>query len=116
MSRILIHKHLKNARLTTEYGGWVYCTSCNKTIAYLCYVTYDIFKFEFTCSCGETGSVDIAFENTQKTKLSEKPLVLIKTRLCCPDDNSPLVTFVEKNLDKYSYELVCKLCNQLYKN
>jgi hypothetical protein len=110
-----MYKQLKNARLANEYGGWTYCTSCNKTIAYLCYITYDSFKFEFSCKCGETGSVDIAFENTQKTKFIDKPLVVMKNRLCCPTDNSPLVTFVEKNLDKYNYEIVCKPCQQLYK-
>jgi hypothetical protein len=115
MSRIPIHKHLINSRLLSGYGGWMYCTSCNKTIAYLCYITYDSFKFQFTCKCGETGSVDILFENTQETKLSEKPLVVIKNRLCCPNDNSPLVTFVEKNLDKFSYEIICKPCQQLYR-
>ena len=115
MSRIPIHKNLINARLASSYGGWMYCTCCNKTIAYLCYVTYDSFRFQFTCKCGETGSVDIAFEEIQETELSNKPLVVIKNRLCCPNDSSPLVTFVKKNLEKYSYELVCKPCQQLYK-
>jgi hypothetical protein len=115
MSRIPIHKHLKNSRLLSSYGSWIYCTGCNKTIAYLCYVTYDSFKFQFTCKCGETGCVDIAFGEIQETKPSDKPLVVIKNRLHCPNDSSPLVTFVEKNLDKYSYELVCNTCQQIYK-
>ena len=115
MSRIPIHKHLRNTRLANEYGGWMYCTSCNKTIAYLCYVTYDRFKFQFTCKCGESGNADIAFVNTQGAISSDKLPVAIKNRLCCPEDNSPLVTFVEKNLDKYSYEIVCKPCQHLYK-
>ncbi len=115
MSRTPIDKHLQNTRLANEYGGWMYCTSCNKTIAYLCYVTYDSFKFEFTCKCGETGSADIAFVDTQGAILSDKLPVTIKNRLCCPEDNSPLVTFVAKNLNKYSYEIVCKPCQHLYK-
>ena len=115
MSRIPIHKNLINARLASGYGGWMYCTGCNKTIAYLCYVTYGSFKFQFTCKCGETGSVDIAFEEIKETEFSDKPPVVIKNRLCCANDSSPLVTFVEKNLDKYSYELVCKACQQIYK-
>lgn len=115
MSRIPIRKNLINSRLLKAYASWIYCTSCNKTIAYLCYITYDSFKFQFKCKCGETGSVDIAFDDTHEPKLCDKSLVVIKNRLCCPNDSSPLVTFVEKNLDMYSYELVCKSCQQLYK-
>jgi len=35
---------LQNAHLLKNYGSWIYCDSCNKTVAYLCYVNYDYFK------------------------------------------------------------------------
>ena len=115
MPRIPIRKELKNSRLLSSYGSWIYCTNCNKTVAYLCYVTYDSFKFQFTCKCGKTGSIDIAFNDTSGAGQSNKALVKIKNRQCCPNDDSSLITFVDKNLEKYQYEIVCKSCNHLYK-
>ena len=41
-------KEIVNSRLLKDYASWIYCTSCNKTVAYLCYVTYDLFSFEYT--------------------------------------------------------------------
>jgi len=40
MGRVVKTKKLENARLLKEYASWIYCTSCEKTVAYLCYVTY----------------------------------------------------------------------------
>ena len=113
MARTPITKELVNSRLLKEYASWIYCTECNKTVAYLCYVTYDNFAFEYECSCGSKGSVHIEFEHTPM-KQSEQPLELIKNRLCCPVDKSPLVTFVDKNLKAYSYSIGCKECQNTY--
>lgn len=114
MARIPKHKELKNTRLANAYGGWVYCEGCNKTIGYLCYVTYDLLKLEYRCKCGNHGSLDIAFESDTE-RIAEQPLVTLKNRLCCPADESPLVTILAKNLDTYKYEVICKACNMKYR-
>lgn len=109
MARKPSKKELVNSRLLKEYASWVYCTGCSKTVAYLCYVTYDSFSFEYECQCGSEGSVTIEFEHGFM-KQENTPLETVKHRLCCPKDKSPLVTFVDKNLKSYSYSIGCKEC------
>lgn len=114
MARTPKQKELINSRLLKEYASWVYCTNCGKTVAYLCYVTYDDFNFTYSCACGSKGEVHISFDEVQDTSVGDKPLVAIKNRLCCPNDESPLVTLVDKNLESYAYSVVCKNCNTQY--
>jgi hypothetical protein len=113
MARKPIIKELTNSRLLKDYASWIYCMSCDKTVAYLCYVTYDAFDFEYTCTCGSHGHVRIEFERGEGAK-SSLPLIQIKNRLCCPSDNSPLLTIVEKNVDKYCFRVVCNSCDTEY--
>ncbi len=120
MSRIPKTKELINTRLASGYGGWIYCESCNKTIGYLCYVTYDSFMLSYQCKCNGSGSINIDFVDDSSTSAScsacatEDKLIIIKNRLCCPSDQSPLFTILDKNLDRYKYEVVCKSCNTKY--
>lgn len=108
-------KELVNTRLANGYGGWIYCESCNKTIGYLCYVTYDSFRLDYTCKCGGCGSIHLSFTDEAATvNQSNDSLILIKNRLCCPTDQSPLFTVLSKNLDCYKYEVVCNACNTKY--
>ena len=74
-------KELQNSRLLKEYASWAYCTACNKTVAYLCYVTYDLFDFEYTCNCGNHGKVYIEFDRSKSVQ-SDQALIVIKNRLC----------------------------------
>ena len=111
MARTPKYKELKNSKLLKDYASWIYCTNCNKTIAYLCYVTYDLFNFEYTCNCGGTGHVCIEFEHGEAGKSTE-PLKTIKNRLCCPKDNAPLLTIVEKNIKSYKFKILCNACHQ----
>ena len=115
MSRKPIKKELINTRLLKDYASWVYCTECNNTIAYLCYVTYDEFDFEYTCKCKNVGYVHIEFEHSGDVKQSCAPLVEVKNRLCCPEDHSPLVTVVDKNLQKYRLSVLCNKCSIRYR-
>ncbi len=114
MSRIPKIKELTNTKLASGYGGWIYCESCGKTIGYLCYVTYDSFQLFYQCKCGGGGSMHIAFDNGSSANLSENELIIIKNRLCCPSDHSPLFTLLDKNLESYKYEVLCKACNTKY--
>ena len=114
VARVPTRKELVNTRLLKEYASWIYCTGCNKTAAYLCYVTYDAFDFAYTCACGSKGEVHIAFGEVQHAAQSGKALVPVKNRMCCPEDHSPLVTFVEKNLKSYQCSVVCNGCNTRY--
>ena len=113
MARTPIRKELMNSRLLKDYASWIYCTGCNKTVAYLCYVTYDSFTFEYECRCGSKGSVHISFEHGE-LKQSDAALIPIKNRLCCPEDESPLVSFVNKNLRSYTFSVGCKVCQTVY--
>ena len=113
MARQPNQKRLENSRLLKDYASWVYCNNCNKTVAYLCYVTYDLFDFKYTCNCGSKGKVYIEFEHN-KPKMSEKQLKTIKNRLCCSEDDAPLVTIVDKNLKDYKFNIVCNKCNTNY--
>ncbi len=61
MARILKNKELVNTRLATNYGGWMYCTNCNKNIGYLCYVTYDRLNLKYECNCGSKRECIIRF-------------------------------------------------------
>ncbi len=114
MGRIVKTKSLENAKLLKEYASWIYCTSCEKTVAYLCYITYDKFDFEFTCNCGCRGHVYIDFGDLISSQASSKGLECIKNRMCCPNDKSALVTFVEKNLQSYNCKISCLKCAQEY--
>lgn len=114
MVRTLKYKELIKTRLANTYGGWIYCEGCNKTIGYLCYVTYNRFKMDYKCKCGSEGSAHLIFENEDTSKNAEQKMFTSKNRLCCPADESPLITILAKNLDTYKCEIVCKSCNVKY--
>ena len=112
MAQKLIAKELVNTRLANNYGGWIYCDVCSQTLGYLCYVTYNNVKLEYKCNCGNRGSLHLAVKDTENTIISSKKLVVIKNRLCCPEDHLPLITVLKQKLDFFSYQIVCKECNQ----
>ena len=114
MARKPVKKDLVNTRLLKEYASWIYCDKCDNTVAYLCYITYDKFDFEYQCACQNVGRVHIEFENGGNAKKSGEPLVEVKNRLCCRNDNSPLVTVVAKNLKGYKFSVLCNKCNTRY--
>ena len=116
VARKPIAKELTNTRLLKEYASWVYCTECNSTVAYLCYVTCDRFSFDYTCKCGNVGHVFIEFENpdADDVETSNESLIVVKNRLCCPRDESPLFSVVEKNITHFGYNVVCNTCNSDY--
>lgn len=114
MSRTPKMKELVSTKLASGYGGWVYCDSCGENIGYLCYVTYDSFKFSYKCKCSAHGSIHLAFEYDSPTNSSENGLITIKNRLCCPRDNSPFFTILFKKIVSYRYEVVCTNCNTKY--
>jgi hypothetical protein len=107
---------LENARLLKRNGSWMYCTSCNKTVGYLCYTTYLDFSFAFTCNCGMQGKIHLWYGNKAKAGAVTADLTMVKNRLCCPNDNSPLFTIVDKNVSAVKYSVVCKKCNTLFSN
>lgn len=115
MARVPKEKEVKATRLANTYGGWMYCEGCQKTIGYLCYVTYQQFDFIYECQCGNEGSVHISFETEYKGEESKHKLVPIKNRLTCPQDQSPLVSISDKKLKHYAYHAVCAQCHQVYK-
>ena len=116
MAQKIKRKELVNTELANTYGGWIYCGGCKQTIGYLCYVTYDNFNLKYECKCGNVGEIILESEDFITPKPSDKPLTIIKNRLCCPEDLSPLITVLSKKLNSYSCEVVCKWCNKKYMN
>lgn len=109
--RWLSNKELVNTRLASGHGGWVYFAGCGENIGYLCYVTYDSFRFSYRCKCGGQG---IAFEGDSFAGCGEQALVTVKNRLCCPSDQSPLFTILPQKLKNCKYEVVCTKCKTKY--
>lgn len=114
MARVLKTKELEHTKLAANYGGWMYCTHCNTNIGYLCYVTYDKLDFKYTCQCGGKGSVFIEFEDSKDGCHSKDDMITIKNRLCCPKDDSPMITILENKLKNYQFEITCKSCGTIY--
>ena len=116
MAEYIKYKQVIHARLLKDYASWIYCDKCNNTIGYLCYVTYQQFQFHFNCQCGNNGSIVIEKGETNKqVKISDDELIMIKNRLCCAEDQTPLVTILEDKLKSYTCEITCKMCGKLYK-
>ena len=105
----------ENAHYLKSYASWLYCDHCNKTIAYLCYVTYRYFRISFTCACGCTGFAENRYEGAVITREQTGKLACGNSkRYCCVKDDSPLFSLVTKNLVAYKVEVVCKACGSRY--
>jgi len=115
MARAIKNKELENTRLATNYGGWMYCDKCNENIGYLCYSTYDRLELKYQCNCGSTGSVLLDFKDSKLGKYCNDELVIVKNRLCCPKDNDPLITVLDKKVSSYEMQITCKSCEKIYK-
>ena len=88
---------------------------CNENIGYLCYSTYDRLELKDKWNCGSQGSALLYFEDSKLGKNSDEELVIIKNRYCCPKDNEPLITLLDKKLASYEMEITCKNCASVYK-
>lgn len=114
MARQVKTKNLENTRLAANYGGWTYCTECDENIGYLCYATYDKINLKYECKCGSRGSICIDFEDSKEGVKCDDDLIIIKNRMCCPKDSSPLITLLSKKLKTYDLEITCKECGKAY--
>lgn len=109
-------KEIENGRILKNNGSWMYCNNCNKTVGYLVYSTYQDFEFNFNCKCGSQGSFKLGHQTGVLVKPSPDKLKMIKNRLCCPNDDSPLFTIIDKNIEKVKYSVICKKCLTKYAN
>lgn len=115
MARVVKNKELINTRLAANYGGWIYCDKCGENIGYLCYSTYDRLKLEYKCNCGSRGNILLDFEDSEPGQACDGELVIIKNRFCCPKDQEPLVTILDKKIADYNLEITCKACGGIYR-
>ena len=106
----------QNAHFLKGHASWLYCDNCNKTVAYLCYVTYRYFRFSFICSCGGHGWVENSFGAIDLESLSANTPARspANKRYCCASDGSSLFSPVPKNLQSYKARIVCAQCNTKY--
>lgn len=109
-------KEIENGRLLKKNGSWMYCDKCNNTVGYLCYSTYQSVKFNFQCKCGSSGSFNLKYATDLNAIKSSKQLTKNKNRLCCPNDESPLFSIADKNIEKLDYAIVCKECGCEFSN
>lgn len=115
MGRVLKNKDLKNTRLATNYGGWMYCTNCNQNIGYLCYSTYDSLELDYVCNCGSSGHAFLDFQDSTVGSSSNQDMIIVKNRFCCPLDQSPLITILKDKVQSYNLSITCKSCGKVYK-
>lgn len=115
MARTIKNKELERTKLAANYGGWMYCTECNENIGYLCYATYDKLNLHYECNCGNHGSAFIDFEDSKDGHSCNDELITIKNRFCCCEDESPLITILDKKVKSYALEITCKSCGKIYK-
>lgn len=114
MARTLKTKELTNTRLAANYGGWMYCDACNENIGYLCYSTYDRLKLNYQCNCGNCGSAVLDFDDSKDGNEENAELIIIKNRFCCPKDQEPFITILDKKVKSYQMEITCKSCGSIY--
>jgi len=112
-----ISKILTNSRLLKTYGSWLYCTSCNKTVAYFCYTTYRSINYKYNCKCGNIGEITLVEDGYeyQKDQNFEKKMILKENRFCCINDESPIFSVVTKQISSYEYIVTCLQCNEIFK-
>lgn len=115
MARSLKNKELINTRLAANYGGWMYCDQCNENIGYLCYSTYDHLELHYQCNCGSKGSAKITFDDSKAGSECDDEMITIKNRFCCPKDQEPLITILDKKVMSYEMKITCKDCGSIYK-
>ncbi|MDE5888967.1 MAG: hypothetical protein K2H20_03000 [Bacilli bacterium] len=115
MARVLKNKELIKTRLATNYGGWMYCDTCNENIGYLCYATYDRLELKYKCNCGSEGSAILDFEDSHTGKECNDELVIVKNRFCSLSDNSPLIQTLDKKVAHYEMIITFKACESVYK-
>lgn len=111
-----LKKEITNGRMLKNNGSWLYCGKCNNTVGYLCYSTYQQFQFHFKCKCGNLGSFSLSYQTEANTMKSNQELLLNKNRWCCPNDESPLFTIVDKNIENSTYKVTCNKCLTEYQN
>lgn len=113
MAKRIIKQEVKNSRLLKSYGSWLYCTNCNKTVAYICYTTYQWIKVNFKCYCGSTGGLILKEESYEisEQKISSDELIMKGNRYCCPNDEDPILSINLKNIIDFEYEGACLKCS-----
>ena len=104
-----------NTRLAANYGGWMYCDKCNENTGYLCYATYDRLEFKYKYNSVSIGIALLYFEDSEIAQNRNDELVIIKNRFCCLNDNSPLITILDKKVTDYEMRITCKSCKRVYK-
>jgi hypothetical protein len=114
-----IERRNTNSRLLKNYGSWLYCTSCNKTVAYICYTTYQWVRISFQCSCGSEGNLELkeagAIIAEQIRHDCDHKLIMKNNRYCCPVDEEPLFSVVTKQVTMFEYEVSCLKCKISYR-
>ena len=54
------------------------------------------------------------FEDSKTGQNCNDELVIIKNRFCCPKDEEPLITILDKKVASYELKVTCKACSNIY--
>jgi hypothetical protein len=68
------------------------------------------------CKCGNKGAFRLRYQTENELTKANDELKMIKNRLCCLKDDSPLFTIVDKNIEQVNYKVTCKKCSTTYEN
>ena len=110
-----IERTTDNCRLLKSYGSWLYCSHCNKTVAYLCYTGYKQIILAFECSCGAHGKILLKESGAEPaTTPSAGELELMKNRYSCPKDGTAFFSVVGERAKSVSYQVQCADCGLSY--
>ena len=112
-----IERKNTNSRLLKNYGSWLYCTNCNKTVAYICYTTYQWIKISFQCTCGSNGDLELKETGAILAEQIDhyNKLIIKNNRYCCAVDEEPLFSLVAKQTTMFEYAVSCLKCKTLYR-
>lgn len=61
------------------------------------------------------GKVLLDFCDSKIGQNCSQELIVIKNRFCCPKDNNPLITILDKKISNYEMKITCKSCENIYR-
>lgn len=102
---------VKNNIPHTAGGSWFYCGGCAAALGYVYSATHRQLQLAFTCACGCFGTVELPHGSEQTIQASAAFLQKKNNQLCCPHDETPFFSLLEKKLVGYSYSAVCATCS-----
>ena len=101
-------------RIAHDNGSRIYCSQCGNAVAVLSDSHSDYFKYHYKCNCGNQGSIELGHKAKEDLFEMDSALEITRKRMRCPNDDSPLLSILDKNVERFEYEVICKTCGGAY--